>query len=79
MDEMDPGAAAALALRAVEVATAAGATYADARLVDLASEHLAARDGAVEAVLQPASAGMGVRVIAGGCWGFAATGRLEPA
>jgi TldD protein len=61
---------------AVEVATAAGATYTDARVVDLASEHLAVRNGAVEGVRQPASSGLGVRVIAGGRWGFAATGDL---
>ena len=62
---------------AVEVATAAGATYADARVVGLASEHLAVRNGEVEGVHQPASTGLGVRVIAGGRWGFAASGDLS--
>ncbi len=63
---------------AVVVATAAGATYADARVVDLVSEHLAVRNGDVEGVRQPSSSGIGVRVIAGGRWGFAATGHLAP-
>lgn len=62
--------------RAVAVAAAAGATYADARIVDLAAEHLAVRNGKVEGVQQSASTGLGVRVIAGGRWGFAATGDL---
>ena len=64
--------------RAVEVATAAGATYVDSRVVDLAAEHLAVRNASVEGVQQSLSTGLGVRVIAGGRWGFAATGDLGP-
>jgi TldD protein len=64
--------------RAVEVALGAGASYADARLVDLESEHLAVRDGEVHGVGQTASLGLGVRVVHHGCWGFAATGELGP-
>ncbi len=67
-----------LCRRAVDVALAAGADYADARLVDLESEHLAVRDGNVVGVGQTASAGVGVRVVRHGCWGFAATGDLDP-
>ncbi len=64
--------------RALEVARAAGASYADARLVDLESEHLAVRDGEVQGVGQTSSLGLGVRVLRDGCWGFAATGDLGP-
>ncbi|CAN5517733.1 hypothetical protein BH18ACT1_BH18ACT1_15540 [soil metagenome] len=74
----DLPAFSALADRAVAVATDAGATYADARVLDLASEALRVRNGQVEGVRQSSSAGIGIRVIADGCWGFAATGRLEP-
>jgi TldD protein len=71
-DEVD------LAARAVEVATDAGATYADARVMALDREHLAARNGEVEGIRRSSSAGIEVRVIADGCWGFAATGDLAP-
>ncbi len=68
----------ALAEQAVEVATAAGAGYADARLVVLDSEALTVRNGEVEGVAQSGSVGVGVRVVADGAWGFAATGGLDP-
>lgn len=67
-----------LLTRAVEVATAVGATYADARWVDLGYERLSVRDDRVEGVRQGESAGVGIRVVADGCWGFAATSRLDP-
>ena len=63
---------------AVETATAAGATYADGRFVDLASEHLMVRDGRVEGSAHPTSAGLGIRVLVDGRWGFAATSDLGP-
>ena len=67
-----------LAARAVAVATDAGASYADARVVELTSEHLRVRNGEVEGVQGSDSTGIGVRVVADGCWGFAATSGLEP-
>ncbi|MDQ3148091.1 MAG: TldD/PmbA family protein [Actinomycetota bacterium] len=69
---------AALGQRAVEVASAAGASYADARIVELDHEGLAVRNGDVEGVRRSSSLGIGVRVVADGCWGFAAIGRLDP-
>src|SRR5215210_4926732 len=69
----------ATAERAVAVAGSAGATYADARILDLGAEHLRVRNGQVEAVNSSTSTGIGIRVIADGCWGFAATGGLERA
>ena len=65
-----------LADRAVAVASGLGATYADARIVDMESQHLRVRNGDVEAVRSSTSIGIGVRVIADGCWGFAATDRV---
>jgi TldD protein len=67
-----------LAARAVAVATDAGATYADARIVELTSEHVRVRNGEVEGVQGSDSTGIGVRVVADGSWGFAAMGRLDP-
>src|SRR3982750_176131 len=62
------------AAAAVEAALAAGARYADARLVDRRYESMTARDGDVRALTQTTSAGLGVRALVGSSWGFAALG-----
>src|SRR3954470_16678740 len=59
---------------AVEGALAAGARYADARLVDRRHESMTARDGDVRALIQTTSVGLGVRALVGSSWGFAALG-----
>jgi TldD protein len=59
---------------AVAAALAAGARYADARLVDRRHESLTARDGDLRSVAQTTSAGLGVRALVGSSWGFAALG-----
>src|SRR3954469_20871130 len=64
---------------AVEAALAAGARYADARVVSPREESLRAQDGLVEQVDSGESTGLGVRALVGSAWGFAASGRLEPA
>jgi TldD protein len=69
-----------LAGAAVEAALAAGATYADARLVRRRSERIAARNGELETVATDEDLGVGVRALIGSSWGFAATSDLtEPA
>ncbi|HEX2235211.1 MAG TPA: TldD/PmbA family protein [Actinomycetota bacterium] len=62
---------------ALDAAASAGASYADARVVDATSEALTVRGEAVEALERSESAGYGVRVLADGAWGFAAAARLE--
>jgi len=62
------------ATAAVEAALAAGARYADARLVDRRHEAMTARDGDVRSLTQTTSAGLGVRALHGSSWGFAALG-----
>ncbi|MCR4426819.1 MAG: TldD/PmbA family protein [Firmicutes bacterium] len=57
---------------ALDTARRAGATYADARSVRLTEEALRVKNGAVEHAAGNVSKGIGVRVIAGGSWGFAA-------
>jgi TldD protein len=47
--------------------------YADARRVISATEHLSTRNGEVETIAAEASDGIGVRVRAGGAWGFASS------
>src|SRR5438034_7274196 len=59
--------------RALDTATAAGATYADVRIVRHRRENVAAREDKIERVSSSEDYGVGVRVIAVGAWGFAAT------
>ena len=62
---------------ALNVATLRGATYADARLVDDRSRALATKNGKVGNASDSESLGIGVRVIANGAWGFAASDNLS--
>jgi TldD protein len=68
-----------LASAAVEAALAAGATYADARVVRRRSERIAARNGELETVATDEDLGLGVRALIGSSWGFAATSDLTDA
>lgn len=68
-----------LAEAAVEAALAAGARYADARVMFSASESMTAQNGEVESLHQDEEAGVGVRALIGSSWGFAATADLSPA
>lgn len=62
---------------AINQAQLAGAHYADARLVDTTTQSVAVKNGVVESLNDSKSIGVGVRVLAGGYWGFAATNNLE--
>ncbi len=64
---------------AVEGALAAGATYADARSFAARDESLDARDGQIESLSRSERAGVGVRALVGGSWGFFATNDLTTA
>jgi len=63
----------ALIKRALAAATRAGASYADVRIVRMRNEHVSTREDRIERVASSEDYGVGVRVIAGGAWGFAAT------
>jgi TldD protein len=65
--------------QAVEAARTAGADYADARFVSDESEGLTVRNEQMEGIDRGESRGVGIRVLVGGYWGFAATARPEPA
>ena len=67
------------ATQAVEAALAAGATYADARAMEIRSEAMTARNGVVEALEREERAGVGVRALIGSSWGFYAVPDLGPA
>ncbi len=66
----------ALVQRTLAAAKRAGATYADVRVVRRRAESVMTRESGVEGVDSREEYGLGVRVIAQGAWGFAATPRV---
>jgi TldD protein len=62
---------------ALNAAKSKGATYADVRIGRYLSQVVATREARVDNIANSESYGMGVRVIAGGSWGFAATNNLD--
>lgn len=64
--------------RALDTATAQGATYVDARIVRRLDESISVKSGRVEGVASGETEGIGIRVVVDGAWGFASTYRLEP-
>ncbi len=68
-----------VARQAVDAAIAAGADYADGRIVVEDTESLTVRNQEMEGIDRSSSQGVGIRVLVNGYWGFAATARLEPA
>lgn len=67
-----------LARAAIDAALKAGASYADARLVLWRRERVSVRDDHVSGIGRSGEYGLGLRVLADGAWGFAATGDLSP-
>lgn len=63
---------------ALGAATKAGASYADVRFVSHTEERIETKNGAVEGLTSSDSRGIGIRVIAEGAWGFAATSHVTP-
>ena len=61
---------------ALETARLRGATYADARVMDIRHRDLSTKNGQVGTLAESESLGIGIRVIAQGSWGFASTDRL---
>src|SRR6266404_5266069 len=61
---------------ALETAKLRGATYADARVMDIRLRDLSTKNGHVGTLAESESFGIGIRVIAQGSWGFASTDRL---
>ena len=56
---------------ALNAAKAKGATYADVRIGRYLNQFLTTREANVDNIVNRESAGIGVRVIANGTWGFA--------
>ena len=62
---------------ALNAAKSKGATYADVRIGRYLNQFVTAREKRVDNVVNTESAGIGVRVIANGTWGFAATSDMS--
>jgi TldD protein len=61
---------------ALNTATVRGATYADVRVIGIQHRSLSTKNGKVGTLSESESLGLGVRVVAEGAWGFAATDQL---
>ena len=64
---------------ALDTAVARGATYAEVRVLDTRQRYLSTKNGQTSQVRESQSLGLGIRVIAGGGWGFASTDTLTHA
>ena len=63
--------------RALNAAQLAGASYADVRVVEARSQIIEVKNRKVATLQEPSSAGVGIRVLIDGAWGFAASADLE--
>ena len=63
---------------ALNAATGAGASYCDVRIGRYLNQFITTRDLNVESVTNTESAGVGVRVLCNGAYGFAATSDMSP-
>jgi len=68
-----------VALAALDAAARRGVQYADVRVEDARQRDVSTKNGKAGHVGSSESQGVGIRVLAGGCWGFAATDDLTPA
>src|SRR5580698_2356699 len=62
---------------ALNAARSKGATYADVRIGRYRNQFIITREDKVLNTVDTESYGMGIRVIADGCWGFSATDQLD--
>lgn len=62
-----------LALRALDAVARGGITYADVRAIETRERDVSTKNGKAGHVSGAESQGIGIRVLAFGCWGFAAT------
>lgn len=74
---IDTGIKKQLADVALNTARSKGATYADVRIGRYLNQFIITRENKVTNIVDTESYGMGIRVIAGGCWGFSATDKLD--
>ena len=66
-----------LARAALDTAIARKASYVDVRVMDIRQRYISTKNGQPSQVRDSRSFGLGIRVIAAGAWGFAATDELS--
>ncbi len=77
LEPLDVAMKKSLADTALQAATDTGASYADARMGRYLRQFVITREDKVQNVVNTESTGIGIRVIADGAWGFAATNDLS--
>ncbi len=77
LETVDTALKRQLADIALNAARSKGATYTDVRIGRYRNQFIITREDKVLNTVDTESYGIGIRVIAGGCWGFAATDKLD--
>ena len=78
LTSLDVGMKKSISDAAMQAARDAGATYCDVRIGRYLRQFVITREDKVQNIVNTESTGVGIRVIAGGSWGFAATNDLSP-
>jgi TldD protein len=77
LETVDTALKKRLADTALNAARSKGATYADVRIGRYRNQFIITREDKVLNTVDTESYGMGIRVIANGCWGFSSTDKLD--
>lgn len=77
LERIDPALKKQMADVALNAARSKGASYTDVRIGRYLNQFVVTREDKVENIVNTESYGMGIRVIANGAWGFAATDKLD--
>jgi len=77
LEQVDVTLKKQLADVALNAARSKGATYTDVRIGRYLNQFVVTREDKVQNIVNTESYGLGVRVIANGCWGFAATDKMD--
>lgn len=77
LEGVDPALKKQMADVALNAARSKGATFTDVRIGRYLNQFVITREDKVQNIVNTESYGMGVRVIANGSWGFAATDKLD--
>src|SRR3982750_3290287 len=77
VESVDPATKKRIADIALNAARSKGATYSDVRIGRYLNQFVVTREDKVQNIVNTESYGMGIRVIANGGWGFAATDKMD--
>ena len=77
LEYIDPAAKKIMCDVALNAAKSKGATYTDVRVGRYLNQFVVTREDKVENIVNTESYGIGIRVIANGSWGFAATDKMD--